>query len=203
MTEKWHSGLCDCFVDRPICCLSFFCPCVQYGLNESALGETGPVCCVLYGALMHFYCCCLLHAPMRGRLRQRYGLAGDDGSDVLATLTGCMSIAQEAREIKARGPPPPVHMLMPAARPVVALQVIRPSAASPLPPPVYTEKVVQPPQVMEKEARADTEWVTQESGTEAIMLQSPTVENEADAEAEHEWVTDGASGTCPKKRAFP
>ena len=147
----------------------------------------------------------LLHRPCAyaQQMRQLYGLQGDDSSDVLATLTGCMSIAQEAREIKARGPPPRQRMQMPTAKPVVAMQVIRPSASPRAAPPAYTEQVAPQPQpqqqAVEKKAAGEVGhvWVTEgASGTCATAG-----ETEGDtAETEHEWVTEGASGTCATKR---
>ena len=171
-TEQWHSGLCDCFTDGEICCLSFFCPCVQYGLNVSVLGESCTVCCVMYGVLMHFYCCCIVHAPMRSKLRARYNLQGDDGRDVLASLTGCMSIAQEAREIKARGPPPPLRMAMPA----VAMYSTRPSA-SPPPPPGYAESTMQ----------------------QSTQLHVTT---DSESDTDHDTLTDGASIATTKSDSY-
>jgi Cys-rich protein (TIGR01571 family) len=153
-TQTWSTGMCDCFSDCETCVPSFFCPCVQFGNNAAVVGDNCPSCCLLYVLCSHFYLCCLVHAPVRGKIRARYNIKGDDGSDLLSTVCGCMSIAQEAREIKIRGPPPPMAMpgiVMTAVQPhPTAYAVIRPAPqpvvyayATPLTPPaVYATPAV-------------------------------------------------------------
>ena len=161
MTQRWQSGLCDCFDDWETCLPSFFCPCVQFGVNASVVGERCGMSCALYLLLAHFYCCCLVHAPVRTKIRARYHLQGDEAEDCLATLCGCTSIAQEAREIKARGPPP--AMAMPAiAMHSTHYTTTHPTpyaapAPAPLPPPPpYSETEQQQSEPAVGEAASDS-----------------------------------------------
>jgi len=46
---RWSSGLCDCceghdHLGAPLCCMSFWCPCVQYGYNVERLYPHETVC---------------------------------------------------------------------------------------------------------------------------------------------------------------
>ena len=42
--ELWKASLCGCMDDCTSCCLTFWCPCFQYGFNKQA--TTGEGCCV-------------------------------------------------------------------------------------------------------------------------------------------------------------
>jgi Cys-rich protein (TIGR01571 family) len=110
-SQSWNEGLCACTHDLPICALSFLCPCVQYGRTEEALkGSAASGHCCFYAV------CCLIchpcvrsvaHRVYRGHLRRVYGIDGDRCTDCLVTfLCPCCAVAQDARELKSRGPPP-------------------------------------------------------------------------------------------------
>ena len=98
MTD-WHSGLCDCTEDCSSCCLSWLVPFVQYGINESKLGDGS---CCLCGTLFlccgHFACCFIWN--QRGKVRAKYGIAGGGCSDGLASwCCPLCTLCQIAREI--------------------------------------------------------------------------------------------------------
>lgn len=100
--ESW-AGCCN---DCGICCLTCLFPCIQYGMNAETLDGSscfGNACCyMLCGA-----CTCCIHGPRRRLLREKYGLQ-EDCNDYIITCPMCSpcAICQEAREMKARGPPP-------------------------------------------------------------------------------------------------
>ena len=102
------------------CCLSCCCPCIQYGLNVEKLdGSSCAANCCLYYLCLQISCCCLVHAGKRTALRARYGLQEDCCNDCCVTwLCACCAIAQEAREMQVRGPPPVMTM----GSPVVIMQ---------------------------------------------------------------------------------
>ena len=94
---------------RPLCAR------VLFRLNmEQVLGDSCWVQGALYCVTLHCGCCCLIHAPMRSKFRARYGIGGSACGDCCITsCCACCAIAQEAREIRARGAPP--RMQMPAS----------------------------------------------------------------------------------------
>jgi len=120
--EEWHEKLFGCFRDMPICCVGMWCPCVLYGRNQQRIGDgscgfgyecCGYFCCLLVPLLL---CCgspplcCLIAAPKRQYFRLRYGLRKEEDCDDwhLTFFCGCCAMCQEAREMKYRGPPPPL-----------------------------------------------------------------------------------------------
>lgn len=103
----WTSGICDCFSDMSTCCLSCWCPCVQYGKNVEALTKqacAGP--CVTFFCLqiMCFGSSWIVSHQTRVDLRAKFGIEGNCCADCCCHLwCRCCAIAQEAREIQKRG----------------------------------------------------------------------------------------------------
>lgn len=96
---NWHSGFCDCTDDWSSCCLSLLVPYVQYGINESKLGDGS---CCLCGTL--FLCCgyfsCCFVWNQRSKVRAKYGIAGDSCDDGLASFfCHLCTLSQISREI--------------------------------------------------------------------------------------------------------
>jgi Cys-rich protein (TIGR01571 family) len=78
---------------------------------ELVLGDNCVIQAALYCVTLHFGCCCVIHAPMRSKFRSRYGIEGSACGDCCITsFCACCAIAQEAREIKARGVPQRMQM---------------------------------------------------------------------------------------------
>jgi Cys-rich protein (TIGR01571 family) len=71
--SKWQNGLCGCTADCGTFCLSFFCPCIQYGLNAERVynNEHFFLNCCFYGMLEIFGFGCFLGAANRQNIRQR------------------------------------------------------------------------------------------------------------------------------------
>lgn len=75
--------------------LSFFCPCIQFGRNGEAIGES----CMMYALsqfvpLLNLYC----RATVRGRIREQKGIEGSCIKDLLMVwCCGPCSLAQEAQ----------------------------------------------------------------------------------------------------------
>jgi len=111
--QPWNESYCGCCNDCGSCCLSCFCPCIQYGMNIERLenGTEGCCCnCLLYCICMAG-CCCLVHGPKRAVLRARYGLQEDPFNDCCSTCCcPALAIAQDWREMVSRGPPPKMTM---------------------------------------------------------------------------------------------
>eukprot|EP01089_Gocevia_fonbrunei_P020566 TRINITY_DN76_c0_g1_i2.p1 TRINITY_DN76_c0_g1~~TRINITY_DN76_c0_g1_i2.p1 ORF type:complete len:104 (-),score=9.38 TRINITY_DN76_c0_g1_i2:205-516(-) len=96
----WQEGLFGCFSDIESCLCSCFCPCVQIGKNIEAVDGDG---CVLW-AILYMFLPCIIGTVERGKVRQKYSIEGSVISDLFCSwCCGCCAMAQEAREIKARG----------------------------------------------------------------------------------------------------
>lgn len=103
--NQWTSGICECTNDVPICCVSLWCCCVQYGLNVEKLNNGGcfGACCI-YSILDYIGGCgwCVGYAN-RGALRNRLGIPGGSCEDcMLHFCCRCCALAQEGRELKAK-----------------------------------------------------------------------------------------------------
>jgi len=105
----WTERLFDCCKDPQICLISWFCPCVQYGINASMIDGSHPAlnCCI------YTVCCYLLYAGVccaackRQQLRMRYGiLTGECADGASDWIVHCCchpcGLAQEARELRYR-----------------------------------------------------------------------------------------------------
>ena len=102
--SDWMNSFCGCFSDIPSCCMSYFCPCVQYGQNQESFNGGG-CCghCCIYTILMcvGYYWC--MACSFRSQIRRRYNIPGGDCTDCLAHFCcPCCALAQEAREISDR-----------------------------------------------------------------------------------------------------
>ena len=73
---QWHAPLGSCCTAGfGTCALSFCCPCVVYGSNNEAVGQSFVSSCLLYGCLcVCFHMECLVHVPFRGDVRKMHGL---------------------------------------------------------------------------------------------------------------------------------
>ncbi len=101
--QEWNNSLCGCFSDMSSCCMTWCCPCVQYGKNYEKVHRDG--CCsqgFLYCVLAPFGLSCCIHSGLRSDIRQRYNIIeGCSDCCVTCFCAGC-AIAQEARELKDR-----------------------------------------------------------------------------------------------------
>uniref|UniRef100_A0A667ZTR1 Placenta-specific gene 8 protein-like n=1 Tax=Myripristis murdjan TaxID=586833 RepID=A0A667ZTR1_9TELE len=102
-SNKWTSGICDCFEDLPQCCLACWClPCFTCKTSHEA-GE-----CVCLPLLDAYGLIPPMTLSLRVSVRQRYGIEvslgkGDMSGDcVYATFCNICSWCQMAREIKRR-----------------------------------------------------------------------------------------------------
>eukprot|EP01025_Chloroclados_australasicus_P061022 TRINITY_DN7927_c0_g1_i1.p2 TRINITY_DN7927_c0_g1~~TRINITY_DN7927_c0_g1_i1.p2 ORF type:complete len:126 (-),score=4.54 TRINITY_DN7927_c0_g1_i1:232-609(-) len=102
--NNFSSGLFDCCMDIPICCL--VCngngPCVLGDNHSRVTGEggCGPCCC--YACLGMIMLCAIQGGKVRKTVRDKYGIAEDTGDCCLHCFCGPCAICQEAREIKMR-----------------------------------------------------------------------------------------------------
>ncbi|XP_003382496.1 PREDICTED: protein PLANT CADMIUM RESISTANCE 3-like [Amphimedon queenslandica] len=98
---EWQNGICGCFGDCCTCLLSFMCPCIQFGRNAEALGES----CVMYALsqfvpLLNLYC----RVTIRGKIREQKGIEGSCFNDLLCSwCCGPCALAQEAQELADPG----------------------------------------------------------------------------------------------------
>jgi Cys-rich protein (TIGR01571 family) len=133
MAGAWSTGFYDCCgkVDTPsgevggsgLCCYAFCCSCLLFGDNSEYMSDAegvfcagqgkGTMACIAYfGADLvgHFLLIplgFLLHIPLRGAIRKRYGLPEKPCMDCCAVCC-CYACAltQETKELKHRGAQP-------------------------------------------------------------------------------------------------
>uniref|UniRef100_A0A667ZCB9 Placenta-specific gene 8 protein-like n=1 Tax=Myripristis murdjan TaxID=586833 RepID=A0A667ZCB9_9TELE len=100
-SNKWTSGICDCFEDLPQCCLACWClPCFTCKTSHEA-GE-----CVCLPLLDAYGLIPPMTLSLRVSVRQRYGIEGTICQDCMyACCCGPCTWCQIAREIKTRMSP--------------------------------------------------------------------------------------------------
>jgi len=95
--SDWKHGMFGCFDDCGTCLLTYFLPCYVFGKNAEAVGESCCLCCI--ASLTPARWCC--HVVIRGKIRERRGIAGSVVSDFLmAVCCPCCALIQEAQEVK-------------------------------------------------------------------------------------------------------
>ena len=118
-SDRWKSPPCDCCVDGGgVCCLTCCCPCVPIGYHAELVGWN---CCLTATAFALLYSpswaivlifgypapplSCIIHAPLRRKLRVRYGIVENcSGEDFLCTFfCPLCSICQEIHEVRSHG----------------------------------------------------------------------------------------------------
>ncbi|KAG9005288.1 hypothetical protein FRB93_009842 [Tulasnella sp. JGI-2019a] len=113
--REWSFGLCGCCGDAGACCLSCWCPCMQYSINRSRLSylekngrpnpSHGEACtgdCWAYGCLAGWLGLgWVLQIGSRSEVRRRYKIVGGPCGD-LCTACCCTpcALTQESREIQ-------------------------------------------------------------------------------------------------------
>uniref|UniRef100_A0A0E0AAA4 Cadmium resistance protein n=1 Tax=Oryza glumipatula TaxID=40148 RepID=A0A0E0AAA4_9ORYZ len=109
--QAWTTGLCDCCDDCNSCCLTFFCPCVAFGLIAETL-DRGSISCAIAGIT---YCWMRPSTVLPGmhtmyswsyrqKLRATFGMAPEPCADCcLQLFCDRCSLSQMYRELKNRG----------------------------------------------------------------------------------------------------
>lgn len=109
-STEYSAGFFDCFSDPGSCLMAWCCPCISYARNQDMLKnnkihseESGGSDCTTYAL---FQCCgvgWLLGFQGRKATREKYGINGEDITDLLAhcCCTPC-ALVQEEKEIKLR-----------------------------------------------------------------------------------------------------
>lgn len=97
--KEWKASLFSVFSSGPVTCfVTILCPCYQYGVNSEAMGGS---CCpdgFVYGLMQECGLCCLVHAPLRKRIREKHGIVSSN--DCLITCCcPCCAIIQEATQV--------------------------------------------------------------------------------------------------------
>ncbi|KAL9330233.1 hypothetical protein ACSQ67_005236 [Phaseolus vulgaris] len=104
---EWSSGLCDCFSDCGICCLTWWCPCVTFG-RIAEIVDRGSSSCATTGALYTLLglirCACIYSRFYRSKMREQHGLEGSGCTDcfIHCCCEPC-ALSQEYRELQNRG----------------------------------------------------------------------------------------------------
>ncbi|KAG2708356.1 hypothetical protein I3760_05G188000 [Carya illinoinensis] len=104
----WSSGLCDCFMDKKTCCVTFWCPCITFG-QIAEIVDKGSTSCGANGALYALICCVICCPSLyscfyRSKMRQQYLLRERPCGDCLVhCFCEQCALCQEHRELKTRG----------------------------------------------------------------------------------------------------
>lgn len=105
---EFSTGLCDCFEDVPLCCLTFWCPCITFGQIAEILDKGSAPCGVsgtLYALLLGFTGFQWIYSSMyRSKLKALYGIEDDCCGDCCTHFwCECCALCQEYRELQLRG----------------------------------------------------------------------------------------------------
>lgn len=105
---SWSSGLCDCCIDIPNCCLTCWCPCIIFG-QMAEIVDKGSISCGVHGtiyALINILtgCGCLYSCIYRTKMRRQQGLPEAPSNDCcIHFCCGPCALCQEYRELQIRG----------------------------------------------------------------------------------------------------
>lgn len=100
---QFQHGLCACFDDIGLCCITWFLPCLTSGQNAEAMGEN----CLLYGIGSITCVGPVTNGMIRQKVREKYGIDGSFLMDIACHLCCPLcAIIQDAQEIRAHGGSP-------------------------------------------------------------------------------------------------
>ncbi|KAI3516647.1 hypothetical protein L1887_15570 [Cichorium endivia] len=105
---SWSSGLCDCCLDIPNCCLTCWCPCITFG-QVAEIVDNGRTSCARHGtiyALINLLTCCgcLFSCCNRTKMRRQYGLPEVPTNDCCVHFCcELCALCQEYRELRRIG----------------------------------------------------------------------------------------------------
>ncbi|CAJ2676100.1 unnamed protein product [Trifolium pratense] len=105
---EWSTNLCNCCSNVEICCLTFWCPCITFG-RVAEIIDKGSTSCGYSGTLYTLIslvlgCCCLYSCCYRSKMREQYGLKGNDCTDcMIHCCCETCALCQEYRELHNRG----------------------------------------------------------------------------------------------------
>lgn len=98
----WGHGLFSCMDDCGVCIITWLLPCITFGQNAEAVGETSCLmgALALFVPLLDIYCLW----KVRGAVREKYGIEGSVINDLICVLLCPLcTIIQEAQQIKEGG----------------------------------------------------------------------------------------------------
>nr|XP_043613833.1 protein PLANT CADMIUM RESISTANCE 11-like [Erigeron canadensis] len=107
-SRPWSSGLCDCCLDIPTCCLTCWCPCIIFG-QIAEIVDKGTTSCGVHGtiyAVINAFtgCGCLYSCVNRTKMRRQYGLTEAPTNDCCVHFCcGPCALCQEYRELQHHG----------------------------------------------------------------------------------------------------
>ncbi|PWZ52595.1 Cell number regulator 7 [Zea mays] len=108
--SQWSSGLCACFDDCGLCCMTCWCPCVTFGRIAEVV-DRGATSCAAAGAIYTllacftgFQCHWIYSCTYRSKMRAQLGLP-DVGCCDCCVHFCCepCALCQQYRELRARG----------------------------------------------------------------------------------------------------
>ncbi|XP_074287362.1 cell number regulator 9-like [Silene latifolia] len=105
---EFSTGLCDCFSDCSLCCLTCWCPCITFGRIAEIVDKGSSSCGVsgaLYTLIMAFTGCQWVYScTYRSKLKAQYGMEDNTCGDC-CTHFWCepCALCQEYRELQHRG----------------------------------------------------------------------------------------------------
>ncbi|KAL7589304.1 hypothetical protein Lser_V15G37259 [Lactuca serriola] len=105
---SWSSGLCDCCLDVPNCCITCWCPCVTFG-QIAEIVDNGKTSCGFHGTLYALInvlsgCGCMYACFNRTKMRRQYGLPEVPSNDCCVHFCcGPCALCQEYRELQHQG----------------------------------------------------------------------------------------------------
>ena len=100
--NDWDHSICGCFDDLGACLLTWFFPCITFGLNASESGTCCEGCCgTFWGCVLFFIPCvnCCVWCSIRSNIRNKHHIAPNCCADCCTILfCGCCAMIQERQQ---------------------------------------------------------------------------------------------------------
>ncbi|PRP81590.1 hypothetical protein PROFUN_01097 [Planoprotostelium fungivorum] len=104
VSGHWDVGICDCFDDFKVCCVTMFCLPCQLAYQNAAVNQTE--CSIVDCCLATCYPC-ICGCVVRGRIRDKYGIYGSTAGDLCCHFCfPCCATIQQTRQLDIHGAKP-------------------------------------------------------------------------------------------------
>jgi len=104
MSAPWDTGLCDCFSDCKVLCVSWLCATCQIAYQIAAVEEHECGCGDWIPVCLCGFCC---QVKVRGLIRQKYNIEGSGCGDCCTSMFCILcAVSQQTRQLDMKGAKP-------------------------------------------------------------------------------------------------